>query len=59
MQNRGEADRATEMPRVATEREQRVGRGAEEEGVQHARVALREGIEIVRQREDDMEVRDG
>ena len=44
------------MPRVSTEGEQRVGGGAEEERVDHARMALRERVQVVRQREDDVEV---
>ena len=59
MQHRGEADRAAKMPRVPTEAEQGVGGGAEEERIHDPRIALGERIEIMRQGEDDMEVRDG
>ena len=58
VQHRRDADRATEMPRVSTEGEQRVGGGAEEERVDHARIALREGVERVRQGEDDVKILD-
>ena len=53
------ADRAAEMARIASEGEQRVGGRAKEERVDHARIALRERVERVRQREDDVEVRNG
>ena len=58
VEDRGDPDRPAEMTRIAPEREQRVGRGAEEQPIEHAWIALREGIEIVRQGEDDVEVRD-
>jgi len=45
------------VPRVAPEGEQRVGRGAEEQRVEHARIALREGVEGVGQGEDHVKVR--
>ncbi len=51
------ADRAAEVPRISPEGEQRVGRRAEQQRVDHARIALREGVERVRQGEDDVEVR--
>ncbi len=57
MQNRRDADRAAEMTGIAPEGEQGVGGGAEEERVEHARIALREGVERVRQRKDDVEIR--
>src|SRR5262245_30753274 len=57
VQNRGDADRAAEMPRVSPEGEQRVGGGTKEKRVDHARIALGEGIERMREGEDDVEVR--
>ena len=57
VKDRGDADRAAEVPRIAPEGEQRVRGRAKEQRVDHARIALRERIEIVRQREDDVEVR--
>ena len=51
------ADRAAEVPRVASEGEQRVGGRAEEQRVEDPRIALGERVEVVRQREDDVEVR--
>ena len=58
VQDGGDSDRAAEMPRIASEGEQRVGGRAEEQRVDHPRIALRERVEIVRQREDDVEIRD-
>ena len=52
----GDADRATEMARIAAEGEEGLGGGAEQQGVDHARIALREGIERVGEREDHMKV---
>ena len=57
VQNRGDADRAAKVPRVTTEGEQGVGGRAKEQRVDHPRIALGERVEIVRQREDDVEVR--
>jgi hypothetical protein len=59
VQDRGDPDRATEVSRVSTEREQGVGGGAEEQRVNDARIALCERVQIVRQGEDDVEVRNG
>ena len=59
VEDRGDPDRATEVSRVSTEREQRVGGGAEEQRVNDARIALCERVQIVRQGEDDVEVRNG
>ena len=56
VQDRGDSDRAAEVPRIAAEGEQRVRGRAEEQRVDHARIALCERIEVVRQRENDMEV---
>jgi hypothetical protein len=42
---------------IATEGEQRVGDSPEEQRIDHTRVALREGVEIVRECDDDVEVR--
>ena len=58
VEDRGDPDRAAEVPRIAPEGEQRVGGRAEEQRVDHARIALRERVEVVRQGEDDVEVRD-
>src|SRR5712691_7340986 len=57
VEDRGDPNRAAEMLRIAPEGEQRVGGRAEEERVEHARIALCEGIDVVRQGEDDMKVR--
>ena len=57
VEDRGDPDRAAEVSRVAPEGEQRVGGRAKEERIDHARIALRERVEVVRQREDDVEVR--
>ena len=57
VEDRGDADRAAEVPRVTSEGEQRVGGRAKEERVDDARIALRQRVEVVRQREDDVEVR--
>lgn len=59
VEDRGDPDRPAEVPGIATEREQRVGRGTEEERIDHARVALRERIDVMRQGEDDVQVRNG
>ncbi len=58
VEDRGDPDRAAEMPRIAAEGEQRVGGRAEEQRVDHPRIALRERVEVMRQREDDMKVGD-
>ena len=57
VQNRGDADRAAEVPRITPEGEQGVGRSAEEQRIDNPRIALCERIEVVRQREDDVKVR--
>ena len=59
VEDRGDPDRAAEMTGIASKGQQRVGRGAEEEAVHHARISLREGIEIVGQGEDHVKVWDG
>ena len=59
VQNRRDADGAAEMSRVSPEGEQRVGSRAKQERIDHARIALRERVEVVRQGEDDVEVRNG
>src|SRR6267143_6211281 len=59
VQDRGDADGAAEMSWVSTEGEQRVSGRAKEQCVDHARIALRERVEVVRQGEDDVEVRNG
>ena len=48
MQNRRDADRAAEMPRVPTEGEQRIGGGTKEQRIDNPRIALCERIEVVR-----------
>ena len=48
VQHRGDADRAAEMARIAPEGEERLGGRAEEERVDHARIALRQGVEVMR-----------
>jgi len=58
VENRGDPDRAAQVPRVAPEGEQRVGCGTEEQRVEHARIALREGVEGVGYGEDHVKVRD-
>src|SRR5437773_8475367 len=57
MQDRRDANRAAEVTRVASEGEQGVRGRTEEERVEYSRITLREGVETVRQREDDVEVR--
>ena len=57
MEDRGDPNRAAEVTRVAPEGEQRLGGGMEQERVDDPRIALCEGVEGVRQREHDMEVR--
>ena len=59
VQNRRDPDRAAQVTRILAEGEQRVGSGAEENRVDHTRIALREGMEVVGQGEDDVEVRNG
>jgi hypothetical protein len=48
VQDRGHADGATEVPRIVAEGEQRVGGRAEQERVDYARIALRQGVERMR-----------
>jgi len=45
------------VSRIAAEGEEGLGGRPEQQGVDHARIALREGIERVGQREDHMKVR--
>jgi len=59
VQHRGNADHPAKVLRIAAEGEQRVDRGAEEQRVDHARIALRERIEQMRECKDDVEVRNG
>ena len=59
VQDRGDPDRAAEVPRIAAEGEQRVGGRAEEQRIDHARIALRQRIEQMRERQDDVAVRNG
>ena len=53
------AEVAAEMAGIAAEGGEGVGGGVEEEGVEEPGVALREGVEGMRQGEDEMEVLDG
>ena len=48
-----------EVPRIAPEGKEGTGGRAETDRVEDARIALRERVEVVRQREDDVEVRNG
>ena len=59
VQNRRDADRAAQVARVPAKCEERVGSRAKQECVDYARIALGEGVECVREREDDVEVRNG
>lgn len=59
VEDRRDPDDATEVPRVSAEGEQRVGRRAKQERIDHPRIALGEWVEVVRQCEDDVEVRNG
>lgn len=59
MQNRGDPDGATKMARIASEGQQRGGRRPEEKRVEHPWIALRQCVEIVWEREDDVEVGNG
>jgi len=59
VENRRDADRATEMARIASKGQQRLGRGAKEHVVDDAGIALGQGVEDMREREDDVELRDG
>ena len=59
VEDRGDADGAAEVTRVASEGEQGVRGGAEEERVDHARIPLRQRIERVRESEDDVKIREG
>ena len=59
VEDRGDPNRAAEVPRIAPEGEQRVRGRAEEQRVEDARIALRERVEVMWQREDDVEVRNG
>ena len=58
VQHRRDADRTVQVPRIAPEGEQCVGGGAKEQRVEDTRIALGEGVEVVWQREDHVEVRD-
>src|SRR5712691_5211323 len=53
----GDAEVAAEMTRVAAEARERGGRGLEQESVDQPGMALGEGVEGVREGEDDVEVR--
>jgi hypothetical protein len=55
VQDGRDAERAAEVAWVAAEGEQRVGRRAEEERVEHAGIALGERVEGMREGEDDVE----
>ncbi len=59
MEDRSDADRAAEVMRVASEGEQGVRSGTEEERIDHARIAVGERIERVREGEDDVTIRNG
>ena len=57
VQDGGDADRPAKMRGIATEREQGVGGGPKQQRIQHARIALGQGVEGMRQGEDEVEVR--
>lgn len=59
VQNRGDPDGAAQMATVASEGEERVGRRTKEERVDHPWISLRQCVEIVRQGEDDVAIRNG
>ena len=59
MQHHGDAEFGAEVLGVATEGLEGLGGGMEQDLVEHRGVALRQGVELVRQGEDYMEVRDG
>ncbi len=59
VKDRRDPDRAAEVPRIAPEGKEGTGGRAETDRVEDARIALRERVEVVRQREDDVEVRNG
>jgi hypothetical protein len=48
VQNRGDADRAAEVPRILAEGEERVGGRPEEQRVDHKRIARRKSVEGMR-----------
>ena len=56
MKDGRDADRRAEMPGIAAEGQEGVGGGTEQERVEDARIALGDGMEAVRQREDDMNI---
>ena len=57
MKHGGHADLSAKMVRVASDRQQSLGGGLKEDSVDEGLVAQGERIEIVGQREDDVEVR--
>ena len=59
VQDGRDADRAAEVSRIAAEGEERLGGRPKQERVDHARIALRERIERMGQREDDVKVGNG
>ena len=59
VENRRDADRAPKMSRVAAKGQERLGRRAKEQVVGDAGIALGEGVERIREREDDVAIRDG
>ena len=59
VQNRGDPDGAAQMAAVAPEGEERVGCRTKEERVDYPRIAVGPCVEVVRQGEDDVEVRNG
>ena len=53
----GHAELPAQVPGIAAEAQERGGRGLKEQTIEQARVALRQRVERVRQREDDVKVR--
>ena len=58
VQDRRDAEVAAEIAAITPEGGERLGDSLEEEAIEHPGVALGEGVQSVRQREDDVEVRD-
>ena len=54
----GDADAGAEVPGIGGDREQRLGRGAEQQVVDHRLVLIGDVGDLGRQREDDVEVAD-
>lgn len=54
VENRRDANGTAEVAGISTECQQRVGHRAEEQRVDHARIALSEDIQRMRKREDDV-----